>query len=200
MMLLPTVQRNFSANATGLAIFTLLSLGTFTAGVHLLSWQVCLLGLIMAFGIPVLAWVENSALFLLLIAAAVYRFRSRSLVALARAACAIAAPLLLTDPGTTLPARRSPGTVQALSEIFFDDPTIDRRQRHQILHRSGFVGLMHGLSDQSKFQHRAIVLDKTRVRGAAASRKFRLAAGDVGDRRDRELGKRAWLGDEYVGI
>jgi hypothetical protein len=71
MMLLPTVQRNFSANATGLAIFTLLSLGTFTAGVHLFSWQVCLLGLIMALGIPVLAWVENSALFFLLIAAGV---------------------------------------------------------------------------------------------------------------------------------
>ena len=72
MMLLPTVQRNFSANATGLAIFTLLSLGTFTAGVHLLSWQVCLLGLIMAVGIPALAWVENSALFFLLIAAGVF--------------------------------------------------------------------------------------------------------------------------------
>ena len=71
MMLLPTVQRNFSANATGLAVFTLLSLGTFTAGVHLLSWQVCLLGLIMALGIPALAWVENSALFFLLIAAGV---------------------------------------------------------------------------------------------------------------------------------
>lgn len=71
MMLLPPVQRNFSANATGLAIFTLLSLGTFTAGVHLPSWQVCLLGLIMALGIPALAWVENSALFFLLIAVAV---------------------------------------------------------------------------------------------------------------------------------
>src|SRR5262249_26430470 len=44
-----------------------------------------------------------------------YRIRSRGLVALARAACAIAAPLLLTDPATTLPARRSRGTVQALS-------------------------------------------------------------------------------------
>ena len=71
MMLLTPVQRNFSANATGLAIFTLLSLGTFTAGVHLLSWQVCLLGLIMALGIPALAWVENSALFFLLIAAGI---------------------------------------------------------------------------------------------------------------------------------
>jgi hypothetical protein len=71
LMLLPTVQRNFSANATGLAIFTLLSLGTFTAGVHLPSWQVCLLGLIMALGIPALAWVENSALFFLLLTAGI---------------------------------------------------------------------------------------------------------------------------------
>jgi len=71
VMLLPAVQRNFSANATGLAIFTLLTLGTFTAGVHIWSWQVCLLGLIMALGIPAIAWIENSALFFLLIGAGV---------------------------------------------------------------------------------------------------------------------------------
>jgi len=68
MMLLPSVQRIFTANATGLAIFTLLALGTFTAGVHVLSWQVCLLGLIMALGIPAIAWIENSALIGVLIA------------------------------------------------------------------------------------------------------------------------------------
>jgi len=71
MMLLPTVQRNFSANAAGLAIFTLLALGTFTAGVHIPSWQVCLLGLVMALGIPAIAWIENTALFFVLITAAV---------------------------------------------------------------------------------------------------------------------------------
>ncbi len=71
MMLLASVQRNFSASATGLAIFTLLTLGTFTAGVHVLSWQVCLLGLIMALGIPAIAWIENSALILVLIVGAV---------------------------------------------------------------------------------------------------------------------------------
>lgn len=64
MMLLTSVQRNFTAASTGLAIFTLLTLGTFTAGVHVLSWQVCLLGLIMALGIPAIAWIENSALIL----------------------------------------------------------------------------------------------------------------------------------------
>jgi hypothetical protein len=71
MMLLPSVQRIFNASATGLAIFTLLALGTFTAGVHVLSWQVCLLGLIMALGIPAIAWIENSALLLVLVVGAV---------------------------------------------------------------------------------------------------------------------------------
>jgi hypothetical protein len=68
IVLLSSVQRMFSATATGLTIFTLLALGTFTAGVHVLSWQVCLLGLIMALGIPAIAWVENSALIFLLLA------------------------------------------------------------------------------------------------------------------------------------
>lgn len=71
MLLLTSVQRIFSAQATALAIFTLLALGTFTAGVQVLSWQVCLLGLIMALGIPAIAWVENSALLVMLIVAAV---------------------------------------------------------------------------------------------------------------------------------
>ncbi len=71
LMLLPSVQRGFSASATGLAIFTLLTLGTFTAGVHVFSWQICLLGLIMALGIPAIAWIENSALIFVLIAAGV---------------------------------------------------------------------------------------------------------------------------------
>ncbi len=62
LLLLPSVQRVFTASATGLAVFTLLTLGTFTAGVHILSWQICLLGLIMALGIPATAWIENSAL------------------------------------------------------------------------------------------------------------------------------------------
>jgi hypothetical protein len=71
LMLLTSVQRIFTAQTTALAIFTLLVLGTFTAGVHVLSWQVCLLGLIMALAIPAIAWIENSALLVVLIAAAV---------------------------------------------------------------------------------------------------------------------------------
>jgi hypothetical protein len=71
LMLLSSVQRVFTAQTTALAIFTLLALGTFTAGVHVLSWQVCLLGVIMALGIPAIAWIENSALLVVLIVAAI---------------------------------------------------------------------------------------------------------------------------------
>jgi hypothetical protein len=68
MMLLPSVQRILNASASGLAVLTLLALGTFTAGVHVLSWQVCLLGLIMALCVPAAAWIESSALIIVLIA------------------------------------------------------------------------------------------------------------------------------------
>lgn len=68
MLLLSGVQRAFTSEATALSIFTLLALGTFTAGVHVMSWQVCLLGIIMALGLPAIAWIENSALLLILIA------------------------------------------------------------------------------------------------------------------------------------
>jgi hypothetical protein len=70
ILLLSSVQRIFTAQTTALAIFTLLALGTFTAGVQVLSWQVCLLGATMALGIPAIAWIENSALLAMLIVAA----------------------------------------------------------------------------------------------------------------------------------
>jgi hypothetical protein len=70
MLLLSSVQRIFTAQTTALAIFTLLALGTFTAGIQVLSWQVCLLGVIMALGIPAIAWIENSALVVVLIVGA----------------------------------------------------------------------------------------------------------------------------------
>jgi len=66
MILLPSVQRILNASATGLAVLMLLALGTFTAGVHVLSWQVCLLGIIMAFCVPAAAWIEASALMIVL--------------------------------------------------------------------------------------------------------------------------------------
>jgi hypothetical protein len=66
LMLLPNVQNMLNSDATGLAILLLLALGTFVAGVHILAWQVCVLGLIMALCVPAIAWVEESALIVML--------------------------------------------------------------------------------------------------------------------------------------
>jgi hypothetical protein len=66
----PNVQRILNASATGLAVLMLLALGTFTAGVHVLSWQVCLLGIIMALCVPAAAWIEASALIIVLVSIA----------------------------------------------------------------------------------------------------------------------------------
>jgi hypothetical protein len=70
VIMLPNVQRILNASATGLAALMLLALGTFTAGVHVLSWQVCLLGIIMALCVPAAAWIEASALIIVLISVA----------------------------------------------------------------------------------------------------------------------------------
>jgi hypothetical protein len=64
VVLLPNVQGMMNADATSLAILTLLALGTFTAGVHILSWPICLVGVVMAVGVPASAWLERSALLL----------------------------------------------------------------------------------------------------------------------------------------
>jgi hypothetical protein len=69
LLFLPSVQQIFAAGATGLAILSLLALGTFTAGVQVRSWQVCGLGLIMALGVPATAWIERSSLIVVLITA-----------------------------------------------------------------------------------------------------------------------------------
>jgi hypothetical protein len=65
IVLLPNVQRMLNAPATGLALLMLLALGTFVAGVHV-SWQICVLGIIMALCVPAIAWLAESALLLLL--------------------------------------------------------------------------------------------------------------------------------------
>jgi hypothetical protein len=69
ILLLPGVQRMLNAPATGLALLMLLALGTFVAGVHI-SWQICALGVAMALFVPAIAWLQQSALFLVLAGAA----------------------------------------------------------------------------------------------------------------------------------
>ncbi len=68
IVLLSGVQKMLPAPATSLVLLTLLALGTFLAGVNLLSLQICFLALAMALAVPAIAWFKQSALFLVLAA------------------------------------------------------------------------------------------------------------------------------------
>jgi hypothetical protein len=68
LMFVADVARMMNADASALAALTLLALGTFTAGVHIAAWRICLVGLVLGVGVPGIAWLEQSALFLLLAA------------------------------------------------------------------------------------------------------------------------------------
>ncbi len=68
LLLYTDVQQMLNADATGLATLLLLALGTFVAGVYTLSWRTGALGVIMALAVPAIAWIEESALILILAA------------------------------------------------------------------------------------------------------------------------------------
>jgi hypothetical protein len=62
LMFMPGVQRLMNTGANGLSILILLALGTFVAGVHAGTWQISFVGIVLALGVPAIAWVEQSAL------------------------------------------------------------------------------------------------------------------------------------------
>jgi hypothetical protein len=68
IMLLAGVQQLLPAPATSLVLLMLLALGTFLAGLNLLSLQICFLGLAMALAVPAISWLKQSILFLILAA------------------------------------------------------------------------------------------------------------------------------------
>jgi hypothetical protein len=68
IMLLTHVQSMVPAPANSLVLLMLLALGTFLAGINLLSLPICFLGVAMALSVPAIAWFKQAALFLLLAA------------------------------------------------------------------------------------------------------------------------------------
>jgi hypothetical protein len=66
LMFVADIGRMMNADASALAALTVLALGTFTAGVHVAAWRICLVGIVLALGVPAIAWLEQSALLLLL--------------------------------------------------------------------------------------------------------------------------------------
>ncbi len=68
IMLLPGMQSMLPPPANSLVILMFLALGTFLAGINLLSLEISFLGLALALSVPAIAWFKQSALFLLLAA------------------------------------------------------------------------------------------------------------------------------------
>ena len=67
LMFVADVDRMMNADASALSALTLLALGTFTAGLHIGAWKVCLVGVVLGLGVPGIAWLEQSALLIILI-------------------------------------------------------------------------------------------------------------------------------------
>ena len=68
IILVSGVQQLLPTPAASLVLLTLLALGTFLAGLSLLSPQICFLGIAMGAAVPALSWLKQSMLFFLLAA------------------------------------------------------------------------------------------------------------------------------------
>ena len=68
LMFLPQVRGVENDNASSLSLLILLALGTFLAGVHAKVWRICIVGAFLALAVPVVAWVQDSAMLLLVVA------------------------------------------------------------------------------------------------------------------------------------
>jgi hypothetical protein len=66
IMLVSGVQQLLPTPATSLVLLILLALGTFLAGVSLLSPQIAFLGLAMGLAVPAISWLQQSVIFFLL--------------------------------------------------------------------------------------------------------------------------------------
>jgi hypothetical protein len=66
IMLVSGVQQLLPSPATSLVLLILLALGTFLAGVSLLSLQIAFLGLAMGLAVPAISWLQQSVIFFLL--------------------------------------------------------------------------------------------------------------------------------------
>jgi hypothetical protein len=68
IMLVSGVQRLLPTPATSLVLLTLLALGSFLAGLSLMSLRLCFLGVAMVAAVPLISWLKQSILFFLLAA------------------------------------------------------------------------------------------------------------------------------------
>jgi hypothetical protein len=66
LVLLPGFQQTVPVQAAGLVLLLLLGVGTFLAGLNLMSLRICFLGAAMALSIPAMTWLKQASLLLAL--------------------------------------------------------------------------------------------------------------------------------------
>jgi hypothetical protein len=66
MLFMPNLQQMLNSDVVGLAIMSLMALGTFLAGVHAASWRVGLVGCFLAAAVPVASLLEQAVLIIVL--------------------------------------------------------------------------------------------------------------------------------------
>jgi hypothetical protein len=71
LVLLQGFQQLMPVQAVGLILMLLLGVGTFLAGISLLSLRICFLGLAMALSIPAMTWLKQASLLLVLAGVAI---------------------------------------------------------------------------------------------------------------------------------
>lgn len=62
LALISDMEKAMSAEASALVLLVILALGTATAGLHLRSWAIVIVGLVLAVGVPIFAWLEERTL------------------------------------------------------------------------------------------------------------------------------------------
>jgi hypothetical protein len=64
---LPQVRDVMNTNAAGLTLMAILALATVLAGIHAAAWQIVVVGVILAAAVPIVAWIQQSALMMTVI-------------------------------------------------------------------------------------------------------------------------------------
>jgi hypothetical protein len=64
--LLPGIQRVLNPESTGITLLLLLALGTVTAGINILSWQIAFIGAVIGLSVLLKVWLQQSAIIIVL--------------------------------------------------------------------------------------------------------------------------------------
>ncbi|MGA8170478.1 MAG: hypothetical protein WB816_06555 [Methylocystis sp.] len=67
----PDVKMMMNADAAALMVLTLLALGTFTAGAQIGAWRICVVGAVLALGVPFIAWLDRATLLITIVSISV---------------------------------------------------------------------------------------------------------------------------------